>query len=66
MQASERLTLEFEEQVDPAKVREVVAGCWQDLRGMPAQALPELVERAARQRLLTMTMASRQCARRTS
>ncbi|MDP9408176.1 MAG: hypothetical protein M3P95_10005 [Actinomycetota bacterium] len=56
--ATGRLLAEFRWQVDEAEVRRVVQGCVRDLAGVPAGALPELVERSARQRLVTRTGAS--------
>ncbi len=47
--AIQRLGREFP-QLGPS-VPVVVRTCWEDLRGAPADALPELVERLARQRL---------------
>lgn len=48
---TERLLAEFATAVAPAVVRATVADCVRDLAGAPAAALPELVERSARQRL---------------
>lgn len=53
-----RLLAEFRWQVDEAEVRRVVQGCVRDLSGVPAGALPELLERSARQRLVTRTAAA--------
>jgi hypothetical protein len=50
--AAARLTAEFAPEVREAVVVRVVLGSRRDLRGSPAGALPELVERLARQRLL--------------
>ncbi len=47
-----RLSVEFAEDVRPAVISRVVAGSRRDLSGAPGPALPELVERLARQRLL--------------
>jgi sRNA-binding protein len=49
--ASRRLAAEFVD-VDPEVIGRIVLECHRDLRGVPAGALPELVERHARQRLL--------------
>ncbi|MCD2195835.1 hypothetical protein LQ327_20900 [Actinomycetospora endophytica] len=46
-----RLRAEFRHR-SPANVEPVVAACRRDLDGSPPGALPELVERLARQRLL--------------
>jgi hypothetical protein len=46
-----RLTLEFAGRSSPP-IEPVVAACRRDLAGSPPGALPELVERLARQRLL--------------
>lgn len=46
-----RLLAEFGALVAPTTVDRVVRGCRDDLRGAPPGALPELVERLARQRL---------------
>lgn len=46
-----RLAAEFVE-ADNAAIGRIVLECHRDLRGVPAGALPELVERLARQRLL--------------
>ena len=45
-----RLAHEFPE-LGPRKIVLVVRTCREELRGSPADALPELVERLARQRL---------------
>jgi hypothetical protein len=45
-----RLRQEFPE-IGPAPIVLVVRTCREELRGSPADALPELVERLARQRL---------------
>jgi hypothetical protein len=49
----ERLAFEFDGVVPLREVREVVFGCYDNLvdSGAPAGALPELVERSARERL---------------
>lgn len=49
---TERLMAEFDGQIQVATISDVVLGCQRDLRGSPVPALPELVERLARQRLL--------------
>jgi hypothetical protein len=48
--ATARLAREFPE-LSPLSIRLVVRTCREELRGSPADALPELVERLARQRL---------------
>jgi hypothetical protein len=48
--ATTRLAQEFPE-VSPGSIVLVVRTCREELRGSPADALPELVERLARQRL---------------
>ncbi len=50
---TERLMAEFENQLGLDVITRVVTQCRHDLDGAPAGALPELLERAARQRLLT-------------
>lgn len=47
-----RLRTEFGGQVAASRVAAVVAGARNDLDAVPATALPELLERLARQRLL--------------
>jgi hypothetical protein len=47
-----RLSAEFAEDVRPAVISRVVVRSRRDLSGAPGPALPELVERLARQRLL--------------
>ena len=49
--ATGRLLAEFQWQISEDEVRRVVQGCLRDLAGSPVGALPELVERSARQRL---------------
>lgn len=49
---TDRLLAEFRWQVDEAEVSHVVARCERDLAGSPVGAMPELVERSARQRLV--------------
>lgn len=49
---AERLMAEFGARVDLATISSVVLGCCCDLRDAPRAALPELVERLARQHLL--------------
>jgi hypothetical protein len=51
---AERLMAEFEGRCAPNVVSDVVRGAAQDLTGTPAGAWDELVERAARQRLLEL------------
>jgi hypothetical protein len=48
--ATTRLAMEFPE-LSHGSIRLVVRTCREELRGSPADALPELVERLARQRL---------------
>jgi len=50
-QAVVRLTAEFRAQLRPQVIGTVVRSCRRDLSGVPATALPELVERLARARL---------------
>jgi hypothetical protein len=52
MPAIARLAREFAGQLSPRVVARVVRGCRADLSGVPAGAVPELLERLARQRLL--------------
>jgi hypothetical protein len=49
----ERLREEFEPEINRETVVDVVRQCHHELQGIPAPALPELVERLARQRLLS-------------
>jgi hypothetical protein len=49
---TERLMAEFEGRLGLDLVWPVVHGCRRDLDGTPVGALPELVERLARQRLI--------------
>jgi len=48
---TERLFAEFERAHPLPVITEVVRQCRQDLHGAPTAALPELLERLARQRL---------------
>ncbi|MCU1664388.1 MAG: hypothetical protein QOI36_1446 [Pseudonocardiales bacterium] len=50
---TDRLIVEFRGEVDVAAIGRVVLSCREELRGAPAGALPELIERLARQRLLS-------------
>lgn len=50
-QAVVRLTDEFRSTLRPQLIGTVVRSCRRDLSGVPATALPELVERLARARL---------------
>ena len=50
-QAVSRLTEEFRARLRPQFIGTVVRSCRRDLSGVPATALPELVERLARARL---------------
>lgn len=47
----ERLMAEFEDRLELDVISRVVLGCRADLNCSPAAALPELMERLARQRL---------------
>ncbi|GAA4682162.1 hypothetical protein GCM10023215_15100 [Pseudonocardia yuanmonensis] len=47
-----RLAREFAGKMSPRAVARVVRACRADLSGVPAGAVPELLERLARQRLL--------------
>ena len=49
---TERLMVEFGEWVSVSTISAIVLECRHDLQGSPVLALPELVERLARQRLL--------------
>jgi hypothetical protein len=49
----ERLRAEFEPEINGEAVIDLVKQCHRELQGIPAPALPELVERLARQRLLS-------------
>ncbi len=49
-----RLAAEFEGHIPKYRIEAVIAGCFADLRGIPAPTLPELGERLARQRLLDL------------
>lgn len=49
---SERLMAEFEGRIGPDLVARTVMACREDLQGCGEGAMPELVERCARQRLL--------------
>jgi hypothetical protein len=51
---AERLLAEFAGQLDAPTVRRTVADCAADISAVPAPALPELVERSARQRLMVL------------
>lgn len=50
-QAVARLAVEFRSRLRPQVIGRVVRGCRRDLSGVPTTALPELVERLARERL---------------
>ena len=50
-QAVARLADEFRARLRPQVIGTVVRNCRRDLSGVPATALPELVERLARARL---------------
>jgi len=49
---AERLMAEFEDRLSLGLISGVVVSAWHELSGVPETALPELVERLARQRLL--------------
>lgn len=49
---TERLMVEFGDRIQVSTISKIVLECRHDLQGSPVQALPELVERLARQRLL--------------
>lgn len=49
---TERLMTEFDDRVPVSTISRIVLDCRHDLQGYPVLALPELVERHARQRLL--------------
>ncbi|WP_433507343.1 hypothetical protein ACQP04_13255 [Pseudonocardia halophobica] len=49
-----RLAIEFSGRVPHGVVAQVVRACRADLSGVPAGAVPELLERLARQRLLDL------------
>jgi hypothetical protein len=51
-QAVARLAVEFRHQLGPQLIVRVVRDCRRDLGGSPVGALPELVERLARHRLM--------------
>jgi hypothetical protein len=50
--AVDRLAEEFDDRAETQTVVDVVRTCRNDLSGVPVTALPELVERLARHRLL--------------
>ena len=51
---TERLMAEFEDRLGLERITAVVNGCRRDLGAIPETALPELVERLARQRLVEL------------
>jgi len=53
-QAVARLADEFRARLRPQVIGTVVRGCRRDLSGVPVTALPEMVERLARERLLSV------------
>lgn len=53
----ERLMAEFEGQLTLPAIVDVVRGCQQDLKDAPPGAVPELLERLARQRLRSLNTA---------
>jgi hypothetical protein len=55
---AERLMAEFGGRVDLATITRVVLDCRRDLQGAPPGALPELLERHARQHLLLLPAAA--------
>lgn len=56
--AVDRLAAEFARRVPPRLIAMIVTGCIEDLSGIPRAALPELCERAARQRVIAYLAAS--------
>ena len=52
---TERLMIEFGDRIQVSTISEIVLECRHDLQGSPVLALPELVERLARQRLLEIS-----------
>ena len=54
----DRLMREHKDQFDPIDISRIVLSCREDLRGSPQTALPELIERLARQRLLELSTVS--------
>lgn len=54
-EAAERLVAEFGDRRSVSTICRTVLACRHDLEGAPVPALPELVERLARQRLLSGT-----------
>jgi hypothetical protein len=54
---TERLMVEFGDRVSVSTISAIVLECRHDLQGCPVLALPELVERHARQRLLQTSCA---------
>lgn len=63
---TERLMAEFEDRLELSLIARVVLGCRRDLACSPAAALPELIERLARQRLLDPVAARRSVVGRAS
>ncbi|MBW0092474.1 hypothetical protein I4I73_21445 [Pseudonocardia sp. KRD-184] len=57
--AVRRLTVEFDGRVRPRTLRRTVQRARRDLAGVPEGALPELVERLARERLRSAPSARR-------
>ncbi|GAA2570110.1 hypothetical protein [Pseudonocardia hydrocarbonoxydans] len=57
--AVRRLAVEFDGRVRPRTLRRTVQRARRDLAGVPEGALPELVERLARERLCTAPAARR-------
>ena len=55
---AERLMAEFGGRVDLATITRAVLDCRRDLQGVPPGALPELLERHARQHLLLLPPAA--------
>ena len=56
----EQLMAEFEDRLEPDVTSRVVLGCRADLDCSPSAALPELIERLARQRLLDTAVRTHQ------
>jgi hypothetical protein len=52
--AVDRLAAEFRDRIGPQFIRRIVQNARTDLSGVPAGAVPELVERLARHRLTSV------------
>lgn len=55
----DRLFAEFAQQVPPAEIEALLGQCQSDLDAVPRAAMPELVERLARERLLSRLPAAK-------